>query len=124
MITPPGTTMDDLPKVNAAAVAQLGGAMFPIPGLDTFSYTFSDPGTYLYYCKYHALVENGNIAGMVGEVIVLPPYAAMSDLSSLSAQNAQLSSQLATATTLAAGGIVLGIIGIVLAIWAIRRRGA
>ena len=98
--------------------------MFPLPGMDTFSYTFNDPGTYLYYCKYHSLVENGNIAGMVGEVIVLPPYAVASDLSNLSAQNAQLSSQLATATTLAIGGIALGIIGIVLAVWATRRRAA
>ena len=124
MITPPGTTINDLPKVNMAAVSELGGAMFPIPGMDTFSYTFNDPGTYLYYCKYHSLVENGNIAGMVGEVIVLPPYAVASDLSNLSAQNAQLSSQLATATALAISGIALGIIGIVLAVWATRRRAA
>jgi hypothetical protein len=59
---------------------------------------------------------------MVGEVIVLPPYAVASDLSNLSAQNAQLSGQLATATTLAIGGIALGIIGIILAVWASRRR--
>jgi plastocyanin len=124
MMAPPGITMDDLPKVNMAGVDQLGGAMFPMTGLDTISYTFNDPGTYLYYCKYHALVENGNIAGMVGEVVVLPSYAGASDLSNLSAQNAQLSSQLATATTLAIGGIALGIVGILLAIWAVRRRAA
>jgi hypothetical protein len=109
--------MDNLPNVNMAAVDQLGGAMFPIPGLHTFSYTFNDPGTYLYYCKYHALVENGNIAGMVGEVLVLPQYTAASDLSNLSAQNTQLFSQLATATSLAIGGIARGIIGIMLAVW-------
>jgi plastocyanin len=124
MLVPPGLTWDQVPQANAQAVDQLGGAMFPLPGMDTFTYTFNDPGTYMYYCKYHSLVENGNIAGMVGEVIVLPPYAVASDLSNLSAQNAQLSSQLATATTLAIGGIALGIIGIVLAIWATRRRAA
>lgn len=122
MLVPPGLTWDQVPQANAEAVNQLGGAMFPLPGMDTFSYTFSDPGTYLYYCKYHSLVENGNIAGMVGEVVVLPSYAIASDLSSLSEQNAQLSSQLATVTALAVGGIGLGIIGIVLAVWATRRR--
>ena len=124
MLVPPGLTWDQVPQANAQAVSMLGGAMFPLPGMDTFTYTFNDPRTYVYYCKYHSLVENGNIAGMVGEVIVLPPYAVASDLSNLSAQNAQLSSQLATATSLAIGGIALGIIGIVLAVWATRRRAA
>lgn len=124
LVTPPGITWDQVPQANMEGVTALGGAMFPIPGMDTFSYTFNNPGTYLYYCKYHSAVESRNIAGMVGEVIVLPPYATNSDLSNMSTANAQLTSQLATATSLAIGGVVLGIIGIVMAILAMRKRPA
>ena len=84
MISPPGITMDQVPQVNMQGVEFLGGAMFPIPGMDTFSYTFNSPGTYLYYCKYHSAVENGHIAGMVGEAIVQPDTS--SNLSALTAQ--------------------------------------
>ena len=110
IIAPPGITMDQLPQVNAQAVAMLGGALLPVPGMDTFSYTFNNPGTYLYYCKYHSAVENGHVAGMVGEVIVQPSNAL------------GLSQQIATATTLGIGGIILGLIGIVVAIWALKKR--
>lgn len=119
IIAPPGITIDDVPKVNEEAIGQLGGAMFPIHGLDTFTYKFNDPGTYVYYCKYHSNVENGNIAGMVGEVIVLPVYGTSSDLNNI---GSQISSQVVMATTLAIGGIILAIIGIVLAVWASRRK--
>lgn len=119
IIAPPGMTLEDVPKVNQAAINELGGAMFPIPGLDTFSYTFNDPGTYVYYCKYHSLVENGNIAGMVGEVIVLPAYGTSTDLTNV---GSQISGQVAMATALAIGGIILAIIGIVLAVWVSKRK--
>ncbi len=110
MIAPPGITMDQLPSVNAQGVAELGGAMLPIPGLDTYSYTFNNAGNYLYYCKYHSAVENGHIAGMVGEVIVLPSSATGS-----------VQQQIATATTFGTGGILMGLIGIIIALWALRK---
>ena len=125
MIAPPGITMSQVPAVNAQGVAMLGGAMLPVPGLDTYSYTFNDPGTYIYYCKYHAQVENRHIAGMVGEVIVLPPYATSSDLSDLSsnlgAQNSAISGQIGMASALGVAGVILGVVGIVLANWASRK---
>jgi plastocyanin len=122
IFTPPGTSLDNLPNVNMAGVQELGGAMFPIPGMDTFSYTFNDPGTYMYFCKYHSQVENGNVAGMVGEVVVLPAYGTSSDIADLNTQFSQFGGQIATATTLAAAGIILGIVGIGLAVWARQRK--
>lgn len=108
MILPPGTTMDQLPQVNQEGVNQLGGGMLPVPGLDMFSYTFNDPGTYLYFCKYHSAVENSNIAGMVGEVIVQAPAT-------------DATQEIANASTLGMGGVIVGLIGIVLAFWALRK---
>jgi plastocyanin len=119
MIAPPGITMDQVPAVNAQGVTMLGGAMLPVPGLDTFSYTFNDPGTYVYYCKYHSAVENGNIAGMVGEVIVLPSYAASSNPI---AQGSAISSQIGTASALGVAGVILGAVGIVLALAVSRKN--
>ncbi len=116
-IAPPGTTVDQLPQVNLEGVNSLGGAMLPIPGMDTFTYAFNNPGTYLYYCKYHSAVENGNIAGMVGEVIVQPSNEMSSALSS--AQQ-----QIATSTTVGIVGIVLGLIGIIIALLALMKRGS
>ena len=84
--------------------------MAPVPGMDTFSYTFNNPGTYLYYCKYHSAVENGHIAGMVGEVIVLP-----------ASQTGSFGQQISTATTFGMGGIIIGLIGIAMAFWALRK---
>jgi plastocyanin len=128
IIAPPGMTWDQVPQANAQAVAALGGAMLPVPGMDTFNYTFKDPGNYLYYCKYHAEVENGHIAGMVSEVIVLPAYATgpdlMSTLSTLSAQNAALSAQISTALLVGVVGAILGILGILLAVRASRKPKA
>jgi len=115
MLFPPGMTWDQVPQANAAAVNQLGGAMLPLPGMDTFSCTFTNPGTYLYYCKYHSLVENGNISGMVGEVIVLPS-------STINNQMTNSSSQLTTAITLGAAGLILGVIATAIAIWSSRRN--
>ena len=97
--------------------------------LFTYSYTFKDPGTYLYFCKYHSAVENGNIAGMVGEVIVQPAYAPSSDLqnvtSLINSVSGQVSSQIGMATSIATAGVVLGIIGIIIAVvtavWAARK---
>lgn len=110
MIAPPGITIDQVPAVNDQGVALLGGAMAPVPGMDTFSYTFNNPGTYLYYCKYHSAVENGHIAGMVGEVIVLP-----------ASQTGSFEQQISTATTFGMGGIIIGLIGIAMAFWALRK---
>lgn len=56
---------------------------------------------------------------MVGEVIVLPVYGTSSDLNNI---GSQISSQVVMETTLAIGGIILAIIGIVLAVWASRRK--
>jgi plastocyanin len=120
MIAPPGMTMDQVPEVNLQGISLLGGAMMPLPGMDTFNYTFNNPGTYLYYCKYHSAVENGNIAGMVGEVIVLSNQTGPNP-SSLSAQIDALSGQVGTATTLALAGITLGLIGVGVAVWATRK---
>ncbi len=112
LIAPPGITMDQVPQVNAEGVALLGGAMSPGPGTDTFSYTFSSPGTYLYYCKYHSAVENGHIAGMVGEVIVM---------ASTTASQSDMSGQISTSTAFGIGGTILGLLGIILAILALRK---
>jgi plastocyanin len=113
---PPGMTWDQVPQANAEAVNQLGGAMLPVPGMDTFSYTFTNPGTYVYYCKYHSLVENGNISGMVGEVIVLQPSAANNDLVALNSQVSNLSGQLTTAIALGAGGVILALVAAAIAV--------
>lgn len=122
IIAPPGTTWDQVPQVNLGAVMQLGGALLPIPGMDTFNYTFNDPGTYKYFCKYHSLVENGHVAGMVGEVIVLPAYASSSDLQSLGAQNSALTPLLTAALALGVAGVILAIVGIALAVRASRKK--
>ena len=122
MLVPPGLAWDQVPQANAQAVNMLGGAMFPLPGMDTFSYKFNDPGTYLYYCKYHSLVENGNIAGMVGEVIVLPPYASSSDILGINSGISNATSQAATAMTLGTGGLILGAIALVIAVWGSRKN--
>jgi hypothetical protein len=76
----------------------------------------------MYFCKYHSQVENGNVAGMVGEVVVLPAYGTSSDIADLNTQFSQFGGQIATATTLAAAGIILGIVGIGLAVWARQRK--
>ena len=120
MIAPPGMTMDQIPQVNLEGINMLGGAMLPIPGMDTFSYTFNTPGTYLYYCKYHAAVENAHVAGMVGEVVVLPSSTGPT-LQDLLTQSNSVSGQLSTATALAAGGIILALIGLGVAISAHRK---
>lgn len=122
LIAPPGITMDQVPAVNAEAVALLGGAMFPMPGMDTYSYTFKNPGTYLYYCKYHSAVEKGHIAGMVGQVIVMPSSTTSSDLSNLTAQVNAASGQIAMANAFGIGGIILGLIGLITAVWALRKN--
>ncbi len=42
-----------------------------IDGGDSWSYTFTAPGTYLYYCKPHASEgSDGHMRGMVGKIIV------------------------------------------------------
>jgi plastocyanin len=122
MLFPPGMTWDQVPQANAAAVNQLGGAMLPVPGMDTFSYTFTNSGTYVYYCKYHSLVENGNISGMVGEVVVLQPSATNNDLIALNNQISNLSGQLITAIALGAAGIIVGVIATAIAVWSSRRN--
>ena len=123
MFAPPGITWDQVPQVNEQGVGLLGGSMAPVPGMDTFSYTFNNPGTYLYYCKYHSAVENGHIAGMVGEVVVLPNYASGSDISDMSMQVNAFPGQIANATWFGIGGIILGLIGVIMAVWALRRSG-
>ena len=122
MLYPPGLTWDQVPQANAQAVSMLGGAMFPLPGMDTFNYTFNDPGTYVYYCKYHTLVENGHIAGMVGEVIVLPPYASSSDILGINSGIGNATGQAATAMALGTAGLILGAIALVIAVWGSRRN--
>jgi plastocyanin len=120
MLFPPGMTWDQVPQANDAAVNQLGGALLPAPGMDTFSHTFTNPGTYVYYCKYHSLVENGNIVGMVGEVIVLP-QSTTANPSPSNSQISSLSDQLNTAIALGAAGLILGVIAIAIGVWSARR---
>jgi plastocyanin len=122
MLFPPGLKWDQVPQANAEAVNQLGGALLPVPGMDTFSYTFTNPGTYVYYCKYHSLVENGNIAGMVGEVIVLPPSTTNNDLLGLNNQITNLSGQLTAAIALGAVGLILAVIATAIAVRSSRRN--
>ena len=122
MLVPPGLTWDQVPQANAAAINELGGAMFPLSGMDTFSFTFTQPGTYLYYCKYHSLVENGNISGMVGEVIVLQPSVTNSDLLPLNSQIGNVSGQVTTATALGAVGVILGVIATAIAALSLRKN--
>ncbi len=37
---------------------------------ETFSYTFTEPGTYQYYCKPHAFQDDGEWTGMVATIVV------------------------------------------------------
>ncbi|MDE1852879.1 MAG: hypothetical protein KGI38_03920 [Thaumarchaeota archaeon] len=67
-----------------------GGMMLPP---SNFNYTFAQPGTYLYYCKIHSsdLPMMGpmpfmHMAGMTGEVIVLPSYATQQQVDALNSQ--------------------------------------
>ena len=103
---PAGLLFDSSPKANQAAEEDLeklafspGGLMFqappgvPLPpGIQpytTFSYTFTTPGVFQYYCKLHSSVgPTGERTGMVGYVVVLP-YATSDEVNSL---NNQLSS--------------------------------
>jgi DNA-binding Lrp family transcriptional regulator len=91
-------------------------------GLDTSVAVerINNPGTYLYYCKYHTAVENNHFAGMVGEVIVLPSSSGPT-LQDLSSHINSFSGQLTTATAIGTAGIILGIIGIGVAVSAKRK---
>lgn len=37
---------------------------------EPFTYTFSTPGTYVYYCFLHALCDGKTCGGMTGRVVV------------------------------------------------------
>lgn len=37
---------------------------------DTFTVTFTEPGTYRYYCQYHSSISGGERLGMVGVITV------------------------------------------------------
>jgi len=39
------------------------------PG-DTFTVTFTEPGTYPYFCAYHSSIKDGQRVGMVGTITV------------------------------------------------------
>ncbi len=123
-LVPPGITEVGLSQAPPPFPVGPGGVLLPLPNLDKFSFTFSTPGTYQYYCKLHSVVVGGVRVGMVGEVIVLSASASAQELStvqaSVSGAQSQLSSmanQVSTSNTLAYAAIAIAIILGLVAIW-------
>jgi plastocyanin len=55
--------------------AAAGTEATPVPGCmsqgDEFRFTFTEPGTYAYYCRMHGFADSqGQVTGMTGRVIV------------------------------------------------------
>lgn len=89
-LVPPGISEAALSSKPPPFPTGPGGMMLPP---STFNYTFTQPGTYLYYCKIHSsnLPMMGpmpfmHMAGMTGEVIVLPSYATQQQVDALNSQ--------------------------------------
>lgn len=38
---------------------------------DSWTTTFTEPGTYPYFCRYHSAISNGERVGMVGTITVV-----------------------------------------------------
>ncbi len=92
---------DSSPNITPQALAQFEALPFVIKGgKESLSYTFTQAGTFTYFCKLHT--------GMIGYVSVLAP----TDLSAVN-------SRLDLGTALSVVGIVLGVIGtsISAAVW-------
>jgi plastocyanin len=85
-LVPPGISEVALNNAPPPFPVGPGGILLPVPGMNNFNYTFSQPGTFLYYCKLHSTVASGVRIGMIGEVIVLPASASSQDVASLQSQ--------------------------------------
>jgi len=93
-------SFDSSPNLTPEALAGFESLPFLIAaGKRSFSYAFTQAGTYAYFCKLHA--------GMRGSVSVLAP----TDLSQINSDVSALSPRLDLSTMLGAIGIVLGGIG-------------
>lgn len=55
---------DDVPGVSDAHSGNLDEG-------DTFRVTFTEPGTYPYFCAYHSSLQGGERVGMVGTIAVV-----------------------------------------------------
>ncbi len=116
-LVPPGITEVGLSQAPPPFPVGPGGVLLPLPNLDTYSFTFSTPGTYQYYCKLHSVVVGGVRAGMVGEVVVLSASASAQELSTVQAsvsgaqsQLGSLTNQVSTLATLAYAAIAIAVI--------------
>ncbi len=93
-------TFDSSPNITPQALAQFEALPFVIKGgQESFSYTFTQAGTFTYFCKLHA--------GMRAYVSVLAP----TDLSKINSDLSTIGTRLDLGTALSAVAIVLGVIG-------------
>jgi plastocyanin len=98
-LVPPGISDTALNNAPPPFPVGPGGLLLPVPHMDSFNYTFSQPGTYIYYCKLHSALASGVPIGMVGEVIVLPAYASDQDVKSLQSQVASAQGSISSLQT-------------------------
>ncbi len=98
---------DSSPNITPQALAQFESLPFMIKGgKESFSYTFTQAGTFTYFCKLHA--------GMRAYVSVLAPTdlsGINSDISKINSDISTIGSRLDLGTVLSAIAIVLGVIG-------------
>ena len=91
---------DSSPNITPQALAGFEALPFLIKGgRESFSYTFTQPGTFTYFCKLHA--------GMRAAVSVLAP----TDLSGVNSDISTIGTRLDMGTLYSAVAIVLGVIG-------------
>ena len=85
-LVPPGISETALDSGPPPFPIGPGGVLIGAPGLNSYNYTFSQPGTFIYYCKFHSAVVSETRIGMVGEIIVLPAYASTQEVANVQAQ--------------------------------------
>ena len=91
---------DSSPNITPQALAGFEALPFIVKGgLESFSYTFTQTGTFTYFCKLHS--------GMRAAVSVLAP----TDLSNVNTDISNLGTRLDMGTALSAVAIALGVIG-------------
>ena len=91
---------DSSPNITPQALAAFEALPFVIKGgQESFSYTFTQPGTFAYFCKLHD--------GMRAYVAVLAP----TDLSKINSDISTIGTRLDMGTVLSAVAIVLGLVG-------------
>lgn len=94
-----------------------------LPG-DNFSFTFTAPGVYTYYCKVHAYNVGGQWAGMVGNVLVLP-YASGADVAGLTgaaARAEEAASQIAGGMGLINAALGVAVVALIVGVVALVRK--